>query len=82
MIKIAGIISVEGSELVMTVADRLKQEGRQEGRREGRQEGRQDEIRKVVKNAYIKGMDIEDIMELTGLTEKEIDKVRKELLQQ
>lgn len=62
----------------MTVADRLKQEGRQEGR----QEGVQEHIRKIVKNAYIKGMDIQDIMDLTGLTEKEIDKVRKELLQQ
>jgi len=74
LIQIADQISVEGSELVMTIADKLRQEGKQEGRQEG--------IKKVVKNAIIKGMSVGDIMDLTGLTEKEIDKVRKEMLQQ
>ena len=78
LIQIADQISVEGSELVMTIADKLRQEGKQEGR----QEGRQEEIRKVVKNAIVKGMSVEDIIDLTGLTEKGIDKIRKEMLQQ
>lgn len=73
MVQIADQISVEGSELVMTIAEQLRQEGRQEGR--------QEEITKVVKNAIVKGMEVEDIVELTGLTKKDIDKVRKEMLQ-
>lgn len=73
MVRIAAQISVEGSELVMTIAEQLRQEGREEGR--------QEEITKVVKNAIIKGMEVEDIVELTGLTKKEIDKVRKSMLQ-
>lgn len=77
MIQIANQVSVEGSELVMTIADKLRQEGRQEGREEGRQR----EITKVVKNAIVKGMEIEDIVDLTGLTKKEIGKIRKEMLQ-
>ncbi len=73
LIQIADQISVEGSELVMTIADKLREEGKQEGK--------QEEKRKVVKNAIIKRMSIEDIMDLTGLTEKEIDKISREMLQ-
>ena len=78
LIQIADQISVEGSELVMTIADKL----RQEGIGIGEEKGRRDQIRKVVKNAYVKGMSIEDIIDITGLTEKEIDKIRKEILRQ
>lgn len=45
----------------MTIADKIRQEG----------------IHKVAKNAIIKGMAVEDIADLTGLTEKEIDEIRK-----
>lgn len=73
IINIASQISIEGSELVMTVADQLRQEGIKEGIKEG--------IIKIAKNAIIKGMKEEDILELTGLTKKEIDKIRKGMLQ-
>lgn len=73
MIQIANKVSVEGSELVMTIADQLRQEGKQEGRQEG--------ITKVVKNAIVKGLKVEDIVDLTGLTKKEIDSIRKDMLQ-
>ncbi len=72
MIKIAGMISVEGSALVMTAADKLIEEGIEKGMERG--------IEKVAKNAIIKGLDIQDIMELTGLTKKEIERIRKEML--
>ncbi|HHX61932.1 MAG TPA: Rpn family recombination-promoting nuclease/putative transposase [Epulopiscium sp.] len=77
LIQIADQISVEGSELVMTIADKIREEGKLEGKLEGKQE----EIRKVVKNAIVKRMDIEDIMDLTGMTEGEIDNISKEMLQ-
>lgn len=70
--RIAGSISVEGSELVMTVAEQLRQEGEQKGIKEG--------LKITAKKAIIKGYSVEDIMDLTGLTEKEIEEVRKEML--
>ena len=60
----------------MTVADKLREEGIQAGI----QEGIQERIERVVNNAIIKGMSVEDIMDLTGLTEKEIDQIRKNML--
>ena len=71
--KIAGRISVEGSELVMTVAEKLREEGIEIG-------AKQERIN-LVKKAIIKQMRLEDIIELTGLTEKEIEEIRKEMLQ-
>lgn len=73
MVQIADPISVEGGELVMTIAEQLRQEGIREGIREG--------IIKTAKNAIVKGMKVEDIVDLTGLTKKEIDEIRKEMLQ-
>lgn len=72
MAKIAGNISVEGSELVMTVADQLVEEGIEIGVNQKTME--------IVRKAIIKQMDMEDIIDLTGLTEKEVEDVRKEML--
>ncbi|HOJ10635.1 MAG TPA: hypothetical protein PK733_08585 [Clostridiales bacterium] len=73
MVRIASQISIEGSELVMTIAEQLRQEGRQEGIKEG--------VIRITKNAIVKGMKVEDIIKLTGLTKGDIDKIRKEMLQ-
>lgn len=73
LIQIADRISVEGSELVMTIADKLREEGIGIGEKKG--------IIKVAQNAIVEGMSVDGIMRITGLTEKEIDKVRKEMLQ-
>lgn len=56
----------------MTVAERLKQEGLEEG-----------EViraRKAARSAIIKGYAIEKIADITGLTEKEVDDIRDEML--
>ena len=73
LIQIADRISVEGSELVMTIADKIREEGIGIGEKKG--------IIKVAQNAIIDGMSVDGIMRITGLTEKEIDKIRKEMLQ-
>ena len=77
MLEIAGKISVEGRELVMTTAERLIQEGMEKGIQEGMQKG----MIKVAKNAIVKGMVEEEIMEITGLKKKDIDNIKKEMLQ-
>ncbi|MGO1370845.1 MAG: hypothetical protein ACTHVE_03220 [Senegalia sp. (in: firmicutes)] len=72
MEKIADKISIEGGELVMSVAERL--------RKEGEERGIEQEKRKSAKIDIIKGYSTEIIMEMTGLTEKEIEELRKEML--
>ncbi|MGO1369097.1 hypothetical protein [Senegalia sp. (in: firmicutes)] len=72
MEKIAEKISIEGGELVMSVAERL--------RKEGEERGIEQEKRKSAKIDIIKGYSTEIIMEMTGLTEKEIEELRKEML--
>jgi len=51
-------------------------EGRKEGRAEGKAEGRTEGIISVARNALIKGMSIADIADITGLTYKEIERLR------
>lgn len=68
-----GKVSQEGSELIMTLAEKWIQEGIEKGRKEGIQEG----IKKVAKNAIVKGIELEAIMDLTGLT---LEEIRKEML--
>ncbi len=49
-----GKVSQEGSELIMTLAEKWIQEGIEKGRKEGIQEG----IKKVAKNAIVKGIEL------------------------
>lgn len=70
--RIAGEITPEGSELVMTVAEEIRQEALEIGIEEG--------LKKAAKTGIIKGHDINIIMDMTGLTEKEIEEIKQEML--
>ena len=50
-------------------------EGREEGHKEGREEGAKQKSFDIAKRMLEKGIDIETISELTGLTEKEISEL-------
>lgn len=67
LIQIAGRISMEGRELVMIAAQQLLEEGREE------------EKYKMAKRAILKGMSNKDILDITELTEEDIEKTRKEI---
>ena len=58
-----------------------REEGREEGRKEGKEEGRAEGAKRnscdIAKRMLEKGIDIETISELTGLTEKEISKLNQ-----
>ena len=58
----------------------LMKKAKTEGRAEGRAEGRVETAKNVVKNAINMGMDIKDIVNLTGLTHDEILIIQKEIL--
>ena len=59
------------------------EEGREEGRKEGKEEGRAEGVKQnsfdIAKRMLEKGIDIETISELTGLTAEEVSSLRKEL---
>lgn len=50
-------------------------EGKIEGRIEGRMEGRMEEKVNLAKKMKAKNMPLDDIIELTGLTQEELDKL-------
>ena len=51
------------------------QEGKEEGIKEGREEGAKKKSFDIAKRMLEKGIDVETISELTGLTEKEISEL-------
>lgn len=63
----------EGSEVIMTLAERFIEKGKEQGAK--------DSVEKVVKKAIIKGLTAEDIIEITGLKKEEIDEIRKKMLE-
>ena len=58
-------------------AERIgKEEGRREGRIEGNVEGRMAEKKETARKLLLKNMKIEEIIEITGLTEEEIKEIK------
>ena len=51
--------------------------GKEEGRKEGREEGAKQKSFDIAQRMLEKGIDIETISELTGLTEKEISELNR-----
>jgi len=74
-----GIIYPEGSEVIMTIADIWKEEGKMEGKKEGKIEGIKKAKEAVAKNAIKEGMEFQLIEKLTGLTRQEIKEIAREL---
>ncbi len=58
------------------VLEIVKEKGRWEGEREGIKKGRQEERQQVVLNMLKKKLNISVISEVTGLSEKEIKKLK------
>ena len=54
-----------------------RESGREEGREEGRAEGVKQNSFDIAKRMLEKGIDIETISELTGLTEKEVSELNR-----
>jgi len=66
--------------MVMHIREHIKEKGRWEGLRKGRQEGiqkgRQEERQQVVLNLLKEKIEVSFISKVTGLTEKEIKKLK------
>ena len=69
----SGIISKKEGLVMPSTAFKLRQEGLQEGLQKGRQEGRQEVALKLIE----KNMTIQEVCEITGLSEEEVHKICK-----
>ena len=69
LLSIANEVSREGSELIMTLAEQLRQEGKFEL------------TIKIVKNAFSMNMKPDEIMKLTGLTMEELEEIKRKIPQ-
>jgi predicted transposase/invertase (TIGR01784 family) len=71
----------EGSEVIMTLAERFRNEGMEKGIAKGIEKGIEEGMAKVVRKSIIKGLTTEDIIEITGLKKEEIDEIRKKMIE-
>ena len=58
---------------IMLEREDAREEGREEGRQEGREEGRQEAIERIVRNMLKLNKSVQEIVEITGLTEEKIN---------
>lgn len=68
-------VSVERSEDIMTIADKLRKEGMEKGMEKGIEKGKMEEKIEVARNLLSIGVEIDKIMKATGLSEDEIKKL-------
>lgn len=83
IIKKVEIAYPEGSEVVMSLAEQLKQEGREEGIIKGMEAGMEKGTRQkaisVARKLLKMNMTIEQVADATDLTEKEVEKINEDL---
>ncbi len=65
-------ISLEGSELIMTIAEQLIKEGMEKGIEKGMEKG----MEKVAKQMFSDGEDINKIIKYTGLSREDIERLK------
>lgn len=65
----------EGSEIIMTLADMLREEGKEQGKEEGIRATKE----AIVKNAIKEGMEFRLIEKLTGLSNQEIEEIARDM---
>src|SRR5699024_4651809 len=72
-------LSMEGRQTLMTIAEKLRQEGKREGMQEGRKKGLQEGRKEVARKMLLMNKDEREIIELTGLTKEEVDGLKESL---
>ena len=74
VIPIAEKVIKNGGDAMITGADKLRKEGRKEGIVKGIKKGKLEAAKKML----LKGMDVIDISDITGLPEEQIEKIKHE----
>ena len=76
-VKLEEWIHEGGTSMLAESIDELKAENRREGKREGRREGRHEGKREAARKMLEKGYPVEEIAEITGLSVREIQGLKK-----
>ena len=63
----------------MSILDKIEKEGIEKGIAQGRQEGRQEERRIIARTLLKEGAEIALVVKATGLSKKEMEKLKKEV---
>ncbi len=71
-------VSPTGGELLMTIAEKLKNEGKEEGIEIGEEKGI--DLALTALEAFRAGKDLEEVMKLTGLERDKLLKIKKQAL--
>jgi predicted transposase/invertase (TIGR01784 family) len=61
------------------LAEAHRKKARQEGKKEGKKEGIKEEKVAVAQKMLLKGMEIPFVMEITDLSEEEVEDIKKEI---
>ena len=80
IIKKIEITYPEGSDIVMTLAEILRKEGLEEGLEKGIEQGIKQEAINVARRLILIKMPIHQIIEVTKLSKKEVEKLMKEII--
>ncbi|WP_348994602.1 hypothetical protein [Erwinia sp. V90_4] len=60
---------------LMTIAEQLEQKGLEQGLKKGLETGRQEGKREVARNLILKGMEMQLVKELTGLSDHDLAQI-------
>ncbi|HLP46650.1 MAG TPA: Rpn family recombination-promoting nuclease/putative transposase [Candidatus Kapabacteria bacterium] len=77
LVKLLEETNIDGGDIMLTLADRL----RKEGRKEGKQEARQETTWEIIKNAFNLGLPINIIEKLTGIPAEQINLMKEKMAQ-
>ncbi|HLP59138.1 MAG TPA: Rpn family recombination-promoting nuclease/putative transposase, partial [Candidatus Deferrimicrobium sp.] len=77
LVKLLEETNIDGGDMMLTLADRI----RKEARKEARQEARQETIWEIIKNAFDMGLPIKAIEKLTGIPAEKINLMKEKMAQ-
>jgi predicted transposase/invertase (TIGR01784 family) len=69
----------EGGDVMATIAEKWKRQGKEEGKKEGKREGKREGKWDVVKNSLKEGLPIKTIERITGFPSEEINRFKEKL---
>ena len=70
---------VDGKEVVLDLPNSYFDRGYKKGKEEGREEGREELLQTIVSRMLKNGLEPQLIVDMTGLTQTEVEKIKQQL---
>ncbi|MCX6584189.1 MAG: Rpn family recombination-promoting nuclease/putative transposase [Candidatus Aminicenantes bacterium] len=81
LVKILEETNIEGGDMMLTLADRIRKEARKDFIQEGIEEGKKENTWEIIKNAFNLGLPINIIEKLTGIPAEQINLMKEKMAQ-